>query len=261
MSSCSANIQKKFIQNNFPEFSDMIDEKLIVLHPPQKCPPLKSINKNFEDRLIFTIVGSDFFRKGGMEILIAFDRLFKKGITDWQLNIVSKMQYGDYASKTTTRDLEKAYKIISKYPNHIVHEYSLPNSKVLELFKKTHVGLLPTYADTFGYSVLEAQSYCCPVISTDIRALPEINNSDIGWVINVKKNELGNAILDTEKSRANFSNVLFNGLEKVLTEIFNDSTIIKNMGIECYRRVENSIELNTRTLEKIYDKITTSNNT
>ena len=36
-------------------------------------------------------------------------------------------------SKTSRKDLEQAHKIISRYPDHIFHEYSLPNNKVLEL--------------------------------------------------------------------------------------------------------------------------------
>ncbi|MFW2788163.1 glycosyltransferase, partial [Acinetobacter baumannii] len=60
-----------------------------------------------------------------------------------------------------------------------------------------HIGLLPTWADTFGYSVLEFQACGCPVISTDVRALSEINNNDIGWLINVDKNKYGEIVVDS----------------------------------------------------------------
>ena len=62
--------------------------------------------------------------------------------------------------------------------NYLVIFYHkiLFNSEVMNILKNTHVGLLPTYADTYGYSVLEAQSFGCPVITTNIRAMPEINN-------------------------------------------------------------------------------------
>ena len=39
----------------------------------------------------------------------------------------------------------------------------------------SHIGLLPTYNDSYGYSVIEFFSYGCPVITTNILALPEIN--------------------------------------------------------------------------------------
>jgi len=69
------------------------------------------------------------------------------------------------------------------------YEY-LPNNEILELMKyKIQVGMLPTRGDTYGYSVLEFQASGCPVISTDVRALLEINNEDCGWIINVPKNK------------------------------------------------------------------------
>ena len=67
----------------------------------------------------------------------------------------------------------KLHKWISYVPK-------LTNNETLELMKKSHIGLLPTYADTYGYSVLEFQAAGCPVITTNVRALPEINNNNLG---------------------------------------------------------------------------------
>jgi glycosyltransferase involved in cell wall biosynthesis len=79
------------------------------------------------------------------------------------------------------------------------------------------VGLLTTWADSYGYSCLEFQACGCPVISTDVRSLPEINNDKCGWVIPVAKNKTWlDAKLDTEKDRLDFSN----HLSKKLIEIF-----------------------------------------
>lgn len=255
LSHCAANIQRIFLRDNFPEYFDSINEKLIVLHPSQVCPPKEDIKKLTNSKLIFTLVGADFFRKGGKEILLAFDRIYKDGITDWQLNIVSKMDYGDYASKTELTDLKDAFKLIENYPNHIFHRYSLPNQEVLSLFRKTHIGLLPTYADTYGYSVLESQSYGCPVISTNIRALPEINNPELGWVIEMEKDELGNAILSSKESRLKFSNRLVEELQKTLMEIFKNPELIEIKGLKSYERLNYSVDSNTEFLENLYDEI------
>ncbi|HQV53110.1 MAG TPA: glycosyltransferase family 4 protein [Flavobacteriales bacterium] len=256
LSNCSADIQRAYVTKNASELLATIEEKLMVLHPPQVCPPIETIKKGAQDKLVFTIVGSDFFRKGGKEVLTAFDRLYKNGTTDWHLNIVSKLHYGDYASRSTLNDLEFVKKIISGYPDHITHHTSLPNPEVLELFRKTHIALLPTYADTYGYSALEAQSYGCPVISTNIRALPEINNSDIGWCIDVKKNELGNAILKTENDLISFSDHLTDELERTLRGIFDHPEDIAVKGLKSFKKLEHSISNNTKVLEQLYDEIT-----
>ncbi|MFH4294310.1 glycosyltransferase, partial [Acinetobacter baumannii] len=74
---------------------------------------------------------------------------------------------------------------------------NVDNNKVIEMIREHHIGLFPTWADTFGYSVLEFQACGCPVISTDVRALSEINNNDIGWLINVDKNKYGEIVVDS----------------------------------------------------------------
>ena len=255
MSECAANIQRTFLSDKYPQFLDVINEKLMVLHPAQKCPPREEVQKDISGPLTFTIVGSDFFRKGGKEILIAFDRLSEKGIQDWCLNIVSKMQFGDYASRTTKEDVRFAHKLIDKYPHNINYQSQIPNAEVLALFKKTHIGLLPTYADTYGYSVLEAQSFACPVISTNIRALPEINSHELGWLIEVSKDSWGNAILTSEKYISAFSSHLVDELEKTLTEIFENPSQILAKGERAYQKLLPSIEHNTQVLENLYDGI------
>lgn len=186
LSQCAYNLQKEYLQNEWPKYYEKILAKMEV-----KLPYQEPIISNYSekklppDQIIFTLVGADFFRKGGMEALLAFDQLIPT-YPQLQLNIVSSLNYGDYATNTTAEDQKAALQIIKKYPKNIHHFTSLPNSKVIELYKNSHVGLLPTWADSFGYSVLEAQAAGCPCITTDIRALPEINNDDIGWVIKLK---------------------------------------------------------------------------
>ena len=80
-----------------PEYNDVINEKLIVLHPSQVIPKDITFHKNKSGRINFTIIGHDFFRKGGKEVLIVFDRLYKEGLVNWHLNIISKLEFGDYA--------------------------------------------------------------------------------------------------------------------------------------------------------------------
>lgn len=186
LSQCAYNLQKEYLQNEWPKHSAKILAKMEVKLPYQE-PIISdySEKKIPQDQIIFTLVGADFFRKGGMEVLIAFDQLIPTH-PQLQLNIVSSLNYGDYATNTTEEDQKAALQIIKKYPKNIHHFPSLPNSKVIELYKNSHVGLLPTWADSFGYSVLEAQAAGCPCITTDIRALPEINNDDIGWIIEFK---------------------------------------------------------------------------
>ena len=59
-------------------------------------------------------------------------------------------------------------KKIIKGSDWITHYETLPNDYVLELMREQHVGLLPTWSDTYGYSVLEFQGIGVPVITTNV---------------------------------------------------------------------------------------------
>ena len=54
---------------------------------------------------------------------------------------------------------------------------------MLELLSGSHIGLLPSFAETYGYVVLEMQAAGVPVVTTDIRAFSEVNPDECGWRI------------------------------------------------------------------------------
>ena len=193
-------------------------------------------------------------------MLRVFDQLFEEGQTQWQLNIVSTLDYGDYATQSTLEAQSEALQIIKKHASHINHFEKLKNEEVLELLKNSHVGLLPTYADSYGYSVLEAQASGCPCITTDIRALPEINNNDVGWLIEVPKNKAGNALIYSESERSRFSELVREGLQSIIEHILTNEQEVIEKGKRALLRVktEHSHENNTRILEGIYDEILNS---
>lgn len=253
LSKCSYNIQFERLQENPASLRDLIMNKTLVLHPPQKTIINTIEEKQYDTILTFTIIGADFFRKGGLEILEAFDYFLDKK-HELKLNIVSTMQYGDYATQATIQDLNRAYGIIKKYPDYIQHYKSLPNQKVLDLLKNSHVALLPTYADTYGYSVLEAQACGCTVVSTDIRALPEINSNEVGYVIEVPKNEMGNGLLNTKEARGLFSSKIKENLIEIILKMISNPDELKQKGSLSLNRIKKYHDptLFREELQKIY---------
>jgi len=109
---------------------------------------------------------------------------------------------------------------------------------VLALMRSAHVGLLPTYADTYGYSVLECQAQGTPVISTNVRALPELNNEQAGWLIEVPRDDLGEGLYATPEQRALLSAAIEAGLERALHEIFADRASLRRKGIAALARIQ-----------------------
>lgn len=226
ISECAKNLQAQKVIKEYPELADKIISKMTIKYPPQR----KLINsygdkKLPKNKLIFSLVGSDFFRKGGKEVLTAFTHLIKNN-PELHLNIVSTLNYGDYASKSTIEDYNYALRIINEHNQNISLYESIPNNKVLEILVNSHVGLLPTFGDTFGYSVLEAQAAGCPVISTNIRALTEINNNDIGWIINLELDDNLNPILNPENMKIKACRLIVSELIKTISEIIQNKSII-----------------------------------
>jgi glycosyltransferase involved in cell wall biosynthesis len=253
LSHCTQEIQRQYL-DVWPSYQAEIMAKVSILHPPQALILPEYAPKPFDAGIRFVFVGADFFRKGGLEMLQAFDYLLQKGHPIY-LDIVSTLQFGDYASQTDASHLAAAKAIIARHPNHISHQANLSNTKVLECFKRAHVGLLPTWADTYGYSVLEAMAAGCAVLTTDVRALPEINAASRGWIIPTERDSWGNAILGTEAQRRAFSQKLRDQLIAQMEEIVGNPEVIANKGANGwnYIREFHSPEKSARQLEIWYD--------
>lgn len=259
LSSCAYNIQLNYLSQNFPTFYEAIKKKMIVLHPPQKLiidniaskPKLDKENP----KLIFTFVGNEFFRKGGREVLNVFKKICLQH-PNIKLNIISNFSPDSYASATTKQDVEQLKNEFPELPANIHILGSIKNEQVLQILCNSHVALLPTYADTYGYFVLEAQACGCPVISTDIRALPEINNNECGWVINVPKDENGNAIINTQEQRQAFSANLQEKLESIVQKIICNPAVILDKGQKALGQIKtkHSPHLHANSLLTIYSQ-------
>jgi len=254
ISKCSARIQKEMLCL-YPEYRQAIEDKIVVLHPPQAAffPDYHSKRLPQDGPIRFIFVGGSFFRKGGAEMLVAFQQLRKDGL-DVVLTIVSSLAIDDYAAKETAADVAKARRMIDEGREWIFHHRSLPNERVLDLMKASHVGLLPTYADTYGYSVLELQACGCPVITTDVRALPEINDDKSGWVIKLPKNEMGEAIYTSEKDRSEIANAITSGIVAVVRNLVkNRSDVQAKADVALERiRIEHSPERHAERLCAMY---------
>ena len=212
-----------------------ICHKTRVLHPPQELMVTRDeILRKFEniETLELIFVGHDFFRKGGKELLDCLmsykgqtpvdGALYQSGCKKIHLTVVSSLEYGDYASKATCEEMT-VYKELLQKEGWITYYETLPNDRVMELCKNAHIGLLPTFADTYGYSVLEMQACGCAMLTTDIRSLPEINNDNCGWVCHLPQNEYKEAYYRTEEERVELKRMLANQLREQIKNILSAS--------------------------------------
>jgi len=235
----AANIQRKLLSEISSEFREPILAKLCVLHPAQDVlvGDVPSREYDQEHPIRFILVGAGFFRKGGRELFRTFQKLAGEEGFPIRLVVVSSLRLEPYAAQETEEDLNWARQIIASKPKWLEYYEELPNSEVLDLLKNADVGLLPTWADTYGLSVLEAQACGCPVITTDVRALPEINNNRVGWLIRVPKDELGEAFYGTGEDRQRLSQEIQNGLESIIRSIVAEPAMIALKGQAALERI------------------------
>lgn len=255
MSQAAMDIQLHFLAQK-PQFLAEIAPKLQVLHPGQKLLIQDYADKPLsQDRFEFTLIGNQIFSKGGREAVRVTHRLYEEGYPV-QLNLVSAMQTDNYATFTTQEDVELIKKEIGLAHKSVNFLGRIPNHEVLELLKRSHVSLLPTYADTYGYAVLEAQAAGCPVITTDIRALPEINRQDCGWLIEVPKNHLRNGILATPQERSAFYETVEAGLYRLMKWAMDNPAEVAEKGRASLQRIarEHNPADKATILESIYDE-------
>lgn len=256
LSNCNNEIQK-YMLNFYPKYRDKIEKKMLVLPPPQKIIVNNYSEKNLNKEITFTFVGRDFFRKGGYEIVKTFEKIFQQN-SNIKLNLVGEIDnIYNYAFKNfqdSNEKIKEIKNIIEKNKKNIFYYEVLSNEEVVSLMKNSHVGLLPTWADTYGYSVLEFQACACPVITTDLRALPEINSNEIGWLIEVPKNMFKELALENGQHKDRIRKIIQKSLYEYILEIVNNPDIIETKGKKSLQRIkrEHSIEMYSKKLENIY---------
>lgn len=258
LSESNRKIQLQIMEALNIECCDVVAKKIRVLPPQQPLLISKDeLNAKFEgvhECIEFIFIGGLFYRKGGAQILDAMDHMVSKGMK-LHLTIISSLVDDGFTHIT---EKEKAhYEHMIKEKEWISHYSQLPNAQVLELCTKAHVGLLPSMADTYGYSVLEMQAGGCPVITTDIRAMPEINNEECGYVIAVPKYPSTEAKYDTPEDLEILKRTIYQGMCGILKEIWNDPGHIIEKSKAAVDRIErdHSPKKHEQTLSQIYQQV------
>lgn len=233
-----------------------IKAKLSVLPPPQ---PLHVAS--YEEKPVsltppwhFMFVGHDFFRKGGLEMLEAFIAVKQRTHAPIRLLIVSRLQIDDYATKSTFEDLRKAQSLLKAHKDWIEYTPHLPHKETLERMKQAHIGLLPTYADSYGYAVLEFMASGCPVVTTNVEALADVNAPQRGWIVPVPRDPLGSALYQSREGREQVSKAIRAGLEHTLEEILANPDQIATKGANAIRYIRDVHDprQHAATLRRIY---------
>lgn len=252
------NAQQFFLQD-YPYIEKSITPKMTILHPGQQLYDASIIQRIIDAPLEFTFVGVDFFRKGGVELIKACKRLKDEGF-QFKLNLVTKFHRSGWKDfHITDGDVLDAKKSVGLLEDVIDHYGYLSSYDVKALFSRSHLCILPTYAETYGYVVLEAQACGCPVISTNIPPLNEINDNSMGWLLDVPLTEReGVKTSDTysQNGLRQFSARLEESLYSCLKGVLGAPELIdvKRQAAVNNLRKKNNIADKVRFLEDLYEQ-------
>lgn len=223
ISEATWHIQSKLF-SHLPAVRQEIEAKTVVMHPPQvlhcqQKPPRSS------DKLRFIFAGNEFYRKGGSEVVAAFSQLIAEGRIDAAqvaVTLIGDLSKRHNVAHRQWQDEESWYQqteqAILRQPV-FSHQTALNNSELLALFRAADVGLLPTWQETYGFSVLEMQACGCPVIASNVRALPEINPQDAGWTVAAALNDDREYQITSASDKLQLREVMIAQLKTVITDI------------------------------------------
>ncbi|PKH70110.1 glycosyl hydrolase family 1 [Stenotrophomonas sp. Betaine-02u-21] len=247
LSKSAFNIQSELLRS-YPELQDVILRKMRVTHPPQPILTLPGARRYREDTFNVIFVGNDFYRKGGAELVIALDEFMSdEGLSGRDLSVTligdltRRSNYALNGFQDSSIFAERVEKLISK--REFAVKKGIPNSQVLALMAASSLGFLPTWADTYGYSVLEMQSCGTPVVTTNVRALPEINFAEL--LINVPLNRLGEIVVESRPEAERFRAAIIEGIKVKLRHLYYDRSALSSLSERSVARVRDHHDPNT----------------
>jgi glycosyltransferase involved in cell wall biosynthesis len=126
------------------------------------------------------LFSGDFFRKGGVNVVDAFERL-RRDHPDVTLTICCDPSH-DF--NTPDEDLRREYLSKIAKADGITVRGRVPRAELLQtVLPAMDVYLLPTYVETFGVSIIEAMAYGMPVVATNHFAIPEMLEHEVSGLL------------------------------------------------------------------------------
>lgn len=134
----------------------------------------------FGDHDLRLFFSGDFFRKGGVHVIDAFERARQRfpGVS-LTLCCDERIDFN-----TPNQSLRNEYLAkINTLPG-IVNRGRISREELMtEVYPDTDIFLMPSYVEAFGMAVVEAMAFGIPVISTNHFAIPEIIEDEVSGLL------------------------------------------------------------------------------
>jgi len=167
-------------------YGNVRDEKLLekvdVVYPAVRTVPDELIRYNNKTSKI--LFSGDFFRKGGVNVVDAFERAQRHYP---KINLRLCCDPGIDFNTPNERLRSEYLKRIGRNGSILLGRVSR-EEMINRILPETDIYVLPTYAETFGFAILEAMAFGIPVISTTHFAIPElIGDGESGYLVDTQQ--------------------------------------------------------------------------
>jgi len=231
-------------------FSKDVVEKVDVVYPAIRRVEDELIS--FNDNRVNFLFSGDFFRKGGAQVVDAFEVLQKK-YNNISLRICSHESLG-----TGNKLLRNKYLYKIKNNPSILLGFVDRSEMINNILPNTDIFVSPTFAETFGFAILEAMAYGIPVISTNIFAIPElVEHGENGFLIDVSAHQFvqkaQNYIINDIPEL--FHHYLVSEIHKYMSILVDDCAMRRKFGLKSLEiaRSKFSFEIRNKKMKKIYE--------
>jgi glycosyltransferase involved in cell wall biosynthesis len=190
------------------------------------------------ERFTILFAGNGFYRKGGIELLKAFQRL---GRADARLVIVSTLEV-DWGITPSAENVAWVEKMIAGDERVTLHR-GMDHGSLLQEMRHAHVFVSTTFADPFNNTVLEAMGAQLPVISSNVSSIPEmVEHGGNGWLLTVNERS-SDAIADEVAAH--------------LGRLMDDPALLKRMGQRSLAITREKFDLRVRNekIRALYDQV------
>jgi glycosyltransferase involved in cell wall biosynthesis len=253
------NLKKLVFKSNagFESMRNSIKDKEVIVKSIVVYPAVRNIadsllNKKHEGINIL-FISSDFFKKGGANLIDVFEMLQKK-YDNIKLRICSVWDF-------PCKDKEMRERYIAKIRNNKCIEFGLASKEKImnEIIPCSDIYAHPAYYEPYGFAIEEAMAGGLPIVSTNLFAIPEMVEDnkngcliDIGnfdYVKNIGIEPIGDIPTD-------FYSHMNSQLYNKLSELIDNNLLRKRMGMESLRiaRGKFSFEKKNRMMKQVYEE-------
>lgn len=223
------------------------DERLLtkteVVYPAIRKVPDNLIR--FNDRDVKLLFSGDFFRKGGVNVIDAFQRAQQSyPAIELRLCCDEKMDFNTPDTALRAEYLEKIRNNKSIVMGRIPRDELIRN-----VLPQTDIYLLPTYVEAFGFALLEAMAFGIPVISTTHFAIPEIVQHGVcGFLIDINRFDCERLFRGYVIKRipTDFRDYVTDTLFKYLCQLIESAELRKKLGMAGVNIARTTFSFETR---------------